>query len=130
MRCTWLRISTLPTALVLAGCGSGSAVSFAEPTDGEAMSSPVRVTMEATGFDVEPAGEVRERAGHFHIMIDTGCITPGQPIPSDAAHLHYGMAQSTAELPLPPGQHTLCLQAGDGAHTALDLTNEITITVQ
>lgn len=25
--------------------------------------------------------------------------------------------------------HTLCLQAGDGVHTALDLTDEITITV-
>ena len=32
-------------------------------------------------------------------------------------------------LDLAPGEHTLCLQVGDGAHTALDLTSEITVNV-
>jgi hypothetical protein len=37
--------------------------------------------------------------------------------------------RSETELTLPAGEHTLCLQAGDGEHTALALTDEITITV-
>jgi len=32
-------------------------------------------------------------------------------------------------LTLAPGEHTLCLQAADGAHAALDITRELTITV-
>ncbi len=38
-----------------------------------------------------------------------------------------------AELTLPPGQHTLCLQAADGAHVALPgtgMTHQISISVQ
>lgn len=30
---------------------------------------------------------------------------------------------------LEPGEHTLCLQAGNGAHEAPDLTDEVAITV-
>ncbi|WP_114594048.1 DUF4399 domain-containing protein [Euzebya pacifica] len=37
---------------------------------------------------------------------------------------------TSAELELEPGEHTLCLQDGDGEHTALDLTDEITVTVE
>ena len=108
----------------------GAAVSFVEPTDGAAVASPVPVRMQATGLQLEPAGAVREGAGHLHIMVDTPCVTPGQVIPADDAHKHYGQAQTETTLELPPGQHTLCRQAGDGAHTALGLTEEITITVQ
>jgi hypothetical protein len=44
-------------------------------------------------------------------------------------HRHVDDGASEAELDLPAGEHTLCLQAGDGEHAALDLTDEITITV-
>lgn len=104
-------------------------VSFTEPEDGAEVSTPVLVKMEAKDFTIEPAGEVREGAGHFHIMVDTECVAAGQVIPNDATHVHFGKAQTEAELPLPAGEHELCLQAADGAHTALDLTDEITIEV-
>lgn len=120
-------------ALVLAGCGGGQparTVNFMEPRDGATVSSPVTVKMQAEGITIEPAGTVREGAGHFHIMIDTPCVPSGQVIPQDDNHRHYGKAQTEATLELAPGQHTLCLQAADGAHNALPLTNEITITVQ
>lgn len=104
-------------------------VAFITPEDGATVTSPVQVSMQATGFRLEPAGPVNEGAGHLHIMVNTDCVTPGQVIPSDAFHLHYGMGQTEAELTLGPGQHTLCLQAADGLHTALDLTDTITINV-
>jgi hypothetical protein len=105
------------------------AVKFLEPTDGAKVAGPVKVRMEATGFTIEPAGEVKEGAGHFHIIVDGDCVAVGQVIPKDDTHLHYGMGQTEAEITLGAGSHTLCLQAGDGAHTALDLTDKITIEV-
>jgi hypothetical protein len=41
-----------------------------------------------------------------------------------------GDGSSETALALVAGEHTLCLQAGDGRHAALGLTHEITITVR
>lgn len=135
--------------LVLAACGnnedSGGAlegspppaspdapsVAFLSPADGATVGSPVQIEMEAEGFTLEPASEgINENAGHLHVMIDTGCVPEGQVIPADEAHVHYGMAQTEAELTLEPGEHELCLQAADGAHVALPITSTISITVE
>ncbi|MGH9182383.1 MAG: DUF4399 domain-containing protein [Acidimicrobiales bacterium] len=124
-------------ALVAAACGDDgdetgaeARVSFASPTDGGEVTSPVQVEMVAEGLTIEPAGRARDGAGHFHVMVDRGCVEPGETIPSDVeGYIHYGKAQTEADLELGPGEHTLCLQAGDGQHTALDLTDEITVEV-
>ncbi|MGH9034608.1 MAG: DUF4399 domain-containing protein [Acidimicrobiia bacterium] len=105
-------------------------VKFLEPVDGAKVTGLVKVRMEATGFTIEPAGEVKPAAGHFHIIVDGDCVAVGGVIPKDDKNLHYGMAQTEAELTLAAGRHTLCLQAGDGAHQALDLTDKVTIEVQ
>jgi hypothetical protein len=89
--------------------------------------------MSAENFTVEPAGEIKPGAGHLHIMIDADCVEAGNVIPKDETHLHYGQGQIEAELELSSGEHTLCLQAADGAHFALPgegMTDEISITVQ
>jgi hypothetical protein len=106
-----------------------AAVSIASPEDGATVESTFRVAMEAEGFTIEPAGDVTDGAGHFHLMVDGDCIAPGEPIPADDAHVHLADGASEAELTLPDGEHTLCLQAGDGRHAALDHTDEITVTV-
>ncbi|MGH9243800.1 MAG: DUF4399 domain-containing protein [Acidimicrobiales bacterium] len=133
-------------ALVLVGCGNDddngdggngrngdaateATVSIAAPGDDEEVTSPVAIEMEADGITIEPAGEVRDGAGHFHIIVDVGCVDPGETIPMTEGYNHFGMGQTEAEVELEPGEHELCLQAGDGAHTALDATDEITITV-
>ena len=97
--------------------------------DGDTVSSPVAVTMEASNFEIEPAGEVRDGAGHFHILVDLGCMGPGETIPKDETHVHFGDGSTEAELELAPGEHTLCLQVGDGAHAALPLVHFVTVVV-
>ena len=105
-------------------------VAFASPADGDETTSPVHVEMTAEGITIEPAAEgVNEGAGHFHVIVDHGCVEPGETIPGTDGYNHFGQAQTEADLELTPGEHTLCLQVGDGAHTALDATDEITITV-
>ena len=109
-----------------------SAVRFAQPADGQTMPASFDLEMEAIGLVVEPSGEINEGAGHFHILVDTDFIPAGQVIPTDERHLHFGQAQTSAELQLPPGEHTLRLQFADGAHIALEgeaYRDTITVTV-
>ncbi len=115
--------------------GSGAdepttSVMIVEPADGATVSGSVEFTMAAEAFEIEPAGEVRPGAGHFHLMVDVPCVEPGTVIPADDEHLHFGDGSTTATLDLEPGERTVCLQAGDGFHSALDLTDTVTITVE
>ena len=130
---SWLRGVAARAAVVLVvGCSSGddASVSFAEPTDGAEVTAPVAVRMQASGVEVEPADSgINEGAGHFHIMVDKPCIEEGEVIPNDDSHRHFGDGSTEAELELEPGEHTLCLQLGDGTHVATGLTDEITVTV-
>lgn len=105
-------------------------VFFMAPTDGATVTETVAVKMGAANFTIEPAGGVQLNAGHLHIMADTPCIAVGETIPRDDAHLHFGQGQTETVLTLTPGVHTLCLQAGDGIHVALGLTDQVTITVE
>jgi hypothetical protein len=116
-----------------ASAAAQARVFFTSPTDGATITSPVKVTMGAENFIIEPAGKVTAGAGHLHIMVDTACVAAGEVVPADAAHLHYGKGQLEAELSLSPGTHTLCVQAADGAHIALagaGMTQKITLTVK
>lgn len=131
---TKLAIPLLVLLLAATACSSGDAgdgsVAFAEISDGDTVQSPVMVEFAADNFTIEEAGEIVEGAGHMHVMVDVGCVEVGEVIPSDDNHIHFGDGSTSAELALAPGEHELCLQAGDGAHTALDLTDTVTITVE
>lgn len=121
--------------LALAACGgddaaSEQAVNFSNLTDGDTVSSPVQVEMEAEGFDIAPAAESAEGEGHLHVMVDTDCVAVGETIPNDEQHVHFGDGSTSVELDLEPGEHTLCLQAGDQVHNAFGGTDQVTITVE
>lgn len=126
----------LAAVALLAACAPAAPaakVAFVEPRSGAVVSNPLVVKMTAQNFTVEPAGEVKANAGHLHIIVDGECTPAGQVIAKDDTHLHYGQGQLEAELDLAPGQHTLCLQAADGAHVALPgagMTHKIDITVR
>lgn len=125
--------------LALAACSSSGGnnaqwrVFFTNLNDGDTVDSPLTVQWNAENFIIEPAGEVKAGAGHLHIIVDAACVTAGQTVPADDNHLHYGKAQTETTLELTPGEHTLCLQAADGIHTALageGATQVVTITVR
>lgn len=125
-------------ALVALACGPDDNVGIpfesdgfiiVEPTNGAIVSPGVDVVIEVEGFVVEPAGRVRNGAGHIHVITDGTCVAPGQLIPFDNTHVHLGDGSTSTVLDLDPGQHTLCVQAGDGSHIALDLTDTVTFTV-
>lgn len=53
-------------------------------------------------------------------------------IPATEHSLHFGKAQTETDVTLPPGQHTLTLQLGDGAHRSYgpELSSTITVNVK
>lgn len=121
-----------PVALLLAACGSdtkNASVSFGEPAEDAVVAGGLAMTMTADGITIEEAGEVHDGAGHFHVIADDGCVDPGAAVPRDADHLHFGAGQAEGTIYLEPGTHTLCLQAGDGAHVALEATDTVSVTV-
>ena len=95
-------------------------VSFRQPTSNAIVPPTFVVKMGAVGVAVDPSGDVVPGSGHFHILVDTDFIAPGEIIPDDEQHLHYGDASLETELTLTPGEHILRLQFADGLHTALE----------
>jgi Domain of unknown function (DUF4399) len=130
----WLAIG-LVTLLIAMGCGREEKpkgkVSFAEPKDGAEIKGPVKVVMRVEGMKIQPAGEVVEGTGHHHILINKDFFPPGQVIPTDDTHRHYGKGDTEAVLDLPPGDYKLTLQFADGLHRSYgkDLSATINIRV-
>lgn len=106
-------------------------VAFESPSDGDTVSSPVLLEVSAEGVTLEPAGEVNEGAGHLHVAIDEDCVEAGQTIPTGDSYVHFGAEPLTERtIELEPGERTLCLQLGNGAHVATAATDTITVNVE
>jgi hypothetical protein len=109
---------------------AGATVYFKNLKTGETVSSPVKVEMGANGISVDSAGTVKPNSGHFHILIDSeDSIPTGVVVAKDSTHLHFGNAQQTATITLPPGKHKLALQFADGAHRSYGSKLDTTITI-
>lgn len=85
------------------------------------------------GMGVGRAGDATANIGHHHLFIDVDePIVPGEAIPSDKKHLHFGAGQTEARLELEKGKHTLQLVLGDAEHKPFKpvvASKKITITV-
>ena len=108
-------------------------VYFANLKDGQTVTSPVKVQMATEGLSVDTAnGKIKPASGHHHILIDMDSIATGTVIPKDSVHLHFGNAQTSAEVKLSPGKHSLTLQFADALHRSYGsrLTSKVTLNVK
>ena len=137
----------LATAAAIALCASAPALAqstsspedarvfFANLEDGAAVQSPVQIEFGIEGMEVVPAGTEQAGSGHHHLLIDrapfgegpTAAEDPIYPLPADDNHIHFGGGQTSVELELDPGTHTLQLVMGDHNHVPLDppVTSEV-----
>jgi hypothetical protein len=123
--------STQAAIPVLPAVPAGAKVYFKNLKNGQTVTSPVKVEMGVDGMKVDTAGPVVAASGHFHILVDAGDSTAaGQMIIKDSTHLHYGKAQTSAELKLTPGTHTLALQFADGLHRSYGSQMAATVSVK
>jgi hypothetical protein len=127
----------LVAIVVLSSCSTMKSVPeksvwFVEPKDGATVSSPFKVVFGVKGMAVEPAGEIKADSGHHHLLINLGPMSAGEAIPVDDKHLHFGKAQTEAEVTLPPGQYKLTMQFANGAHVSYGpaMAASINITVK
>ncbi|HVR29303.1 MAG TPA: DUF4399 domain-containing protein [Thermoanaerobaculia bacterium] len=109
-------------------------VYFVEPEMGATVTSPVKLVFDVENFTIEPRGDgaVHHGAGHHHIGIDTTCLPPGELIPEAPPWVHFGDGSNQIEVQLPPGEHHIVTQIGDGEHRTLDepgLCAELHLTV-
>ncbi|MEP3346002.1 MAG: DUF4399 domain-containing protein [Litoreibacter sp.] len=113
---------------------------FINLSDGDTVTSPVKVLFGISGMGVAPAGVEKEGTGHHHLLIDRPALGKGEDgmeeydyglVGSDNL-IHYGGGQTETTLELPAGEHTLQLVFGDLNHVPFEPTVEtsiITITV-
>jgi hypothetical protein len=116
---------------MLAGAAhaQSSRVYFVEPKDGATVTSPVHVKFGVDGMKIAPAGTMTEGTGHHHLLIDSGPLPKGTVIPANDTSLHFGKGQTEADVKLPPGDHTLTMQFGDGQHKSYGPEMSSTIKV-
>lgn len=122
-------------AMALCGAAVGAAaqsVSFIEPKDGATVSSPFKVKFAVSGMDVKPAGDMAANSGHHHLLINADSMKPGELIPADETHMHFGKGQTETEVKLPPGKYKLTMQFANGTHQSYGegLSKTIHITVK
>src|SRR5690606_10672609 len=87
------------TANAMPEAPADAKVFFRNLKDGQTVTSPVKVEMGASGISVDSAGVVKAGSGHHHILVDAGdSMATGTVIPTDANHLHFGNAQTEAEV--------------------------------
>ncbi|RKE24304.1 uncharacterized protein DUF4399 [Paraburkholderia sp. BL23I1N1] len=125
----WLAGTVLAGLLAVSGAAQAAGVSFVQPADGATVSNPVHVVFGVDGMTVAPAGTMTEDTGHHHLLIDGKPLPKGEVIPATDKSLHFGKGQTETDLTLPPGDHTLTLQFGDGAHRSYGPAMSKTITV-
>jgi Domain of unknown function (DUF4399) len=123
--------------LVISGCASMSSdpsqsVSILEPANGATVGTTFKVKFGVKGMKVEPAGDVVANSGHHHLLINLDSIASGESIPFTEKHMHFGKAQTEAEIKLAPGNYTLTAQFANGAHQSYGkaMSQSIKVTVK
>ena len=112
----------------------GAKVSIISPADGATVDKTFTVKFGFEGMKLAPAGDQTPNTGHHHLLIDVDQpIAAGQVIPADANHVHFGKAQTEAEVTLAPGKHTLQLELADKNHMTFEpviVSKKITVNVK
>ena len=84
----------------------GAKVSIISPADGATVDKTFTVKFGVEGIQLAPAGDQTPNTGHHHLLIDVDQpIAAGQVIPADANHVHFGKAQTEAEVTLADKNH-------------------------
>ena len=112
----------------------GAEVFIVAPQDGATVSQEFTVKFGVKEIALAPAGDMTKNTGHHHLLIDVDKLpAAGAPIPNDPNHMHFGKAQTQAEIKLAPGKHTLQLELGDSGHMPFDppiVSQKITVIVK
>jgi len=129
-----LLLGTCVLATAATPAPKGAEVFIVSPEDGATVPQAFTVKFGVKNIALAPAGDVTKNTGHHHLLIDVDKLpAAGAPIPTDANHMHFGKAQTQADIKLTPGKHTLQLILGDSGHMPFDpsiVSKKITVNVK
>ena len=98
----------------------GAEVYFVELKDGAIVPEKFKIYFGLRNMGVAPAGSDTPNTGHHHLIVDSNLPPLNLPIPNDFKHLHFGAAQTEAEVTLVAGQaHPPAGHGRQGAYSAL-----------
>jgi len=121
------------TALAQSTAPSDAYLYIIWPNDGQRIKGGFWCRFGLRNMGIARAGDKTENAGHHHLLIDANdALKPGDTIPSDRNHMHFGAGQSEARIELPPGKHTLQLVLGDAEHKVFNppvVSKKVSVTV-
>ena len=111
---------------------AGAGVWFMEPQNGATVGQSFKVKFGVKGMDVEAAGDQNKGKGHHHLFINLDSKPAGEIIPFDEKHIHFGKAQTEADVKLAPGNYKLTMQFADGYHLSYGqpMSASINVTVK
>ena len=131
----YLTLAVLAAATTLSAAGKPR-IFFVEPKNGASVKSPVHLEFGIENYTISPVPDgtvttARPGVGHYHVGIDTGCLTAGKTIVKGTpSWVHFGKGDSKFDTQLTPGKHKLALQLGDDLHnTVKGLCSTITVNV-
>jgi hypothetical protein len=111
-----------------------SSITITSPPKGAMVTGPVKVCLETSGVEVEPAKMgVHKGKGHHHLLVDVGLPKNlSNPIGKDANHIHMGDGSKCKKLNLTPGKHTIRALFAKGNHVPYNpaLTTEVMFNVK
>lgn len=111
----------------------GAAVAFEKLQDGDVVPPTFTVSFVTAGMDVVPAGTEAEGSGHHHLLVDLETLPPlDMPLPKSDHVRHFGGGETSTEITLAEGKHSLQLLFADHLHIPHDppvMSDKITITV-
>lgn len=110
--------SAAANAEATAADASGPAVHIVSPMDGDSVTLPFTVRLEATGVEVVKASGVREEGkGHHHLIVNGDVPSDTLPLPPAPVVIHMGDGSTERVLDsLPKGPVRIIAVFADGAH--------------
>lgn len=123
--------STAATQASAAPAAEMASVSIIAPADGDSVTQPFTVRLEASGVEVVPAtGTAEAGKGHHHLIIDGDAPSDTLPLPAAPIVIHMGDASTEKVIEgLTPGPHRIIAIFADGAHVPMTSVKRDTVTV-
>jgi hypothetical protein len=84
-----------------------------------ARGNPLSIEVKVEGVELVKAdGDTSGKTGHLHAFVDVPPVDPGEVVPSGNPQIIHSATSPIVVTGLAPGEHTIWIVLGDGAHTA------------
>lgn len=112
------------------GAAGGAAVEILAPADGDSVTLPLTVRLDARGVEVVAATGVAESGkGHHHLVLDGDAPPDNAPLPQPPAAIHLGNGATERVVDsLPPGPHRIIAIFAGGDHVPMTSVRRDTVT--